>query len=108
MEQQTWWAQTLVSMGGGWSPDVYGLRSVQAHNEDEALATLAREAGTPESPEPAVLPQIERDARARGEDEEAIVEQLKSAVQTALSNEPKGLIVLNIGTDFAKISGIGI
>ena len=30
MEQQTWWAQTLVGLGGGWSPDVYGLHSVQA------------------------------------------------------------------------------
>lgn len=106
MKQQTWWAQTLVTMGGVWSPDVYGLHNVQAHTEEEAVETLARETGAPQNPSPAVLPRIERQARARGDDDDAIVEQLKTAVRTGMSNKPKALIVVSIGTDFAKISGL--
>ena len=49
MEQQTWWAQTLVATGGGWSPDVYGLHSVQAQTEEEAVETLARKQERPKT-----------------------------------------------------------
>ena len=93
-------------MGGVWSPDIYGLHNVQAQTEEEAVETLGRKTGGPKNPSPAVLPRIERHARARGDDDDAIVEQLKTAVHTALSNEPKALVVVNIGTDFAKISGL--
>ena len=105
MQEQTWWAQTLVGLGGGWSPDVYGL-SVEAATEDEAVRALARETGAPEDPPPAVLPHIERDARARGEDDDAIVEALKKAVTTGLTSDPKGLIIVSFGTDFARVSGL--
>ena len=66
--------------------------SPEATTEDEALGALARETGAPEDPPPAVLPHIERDARARGEDDDAIVEALKKAVTTGLTSDPKGLI----------------
>ena len=89
MEERTWWAQTLVALGGGWSPDVYGLHSVQATTEEEAVGAFARETGAPEDPPPAVLPHIERDARARGEDDDAIVEALKKGSDNRTDERPE-------------------
>ena len=105
--KKRWWAQTLVGLGGAWSPDVLGVHSVEADGEEEAVAEIARTVEAPEEPAPVVLPRLEREGKARGESDEAVVERMREAIRTALEAEPRGLVITHIGTDFATATGLG-
>ena len=105
--KEQWWAQTLVGLGGGFSPDVLGIHAVQASTEDDAVAQIAKIVEAPETPAPVVLPRIEREGKAKGESDEALIETMREAVKTALEAEPRGLVITHIGTDFGQVSGLG-
>ena len=101
---ETWWIQTLINAGSLCSPAIMGLHNVDAPSEASAVAQLAEKLGAPAPP--AVLPQIEREARARGDSDACILETMKTALRTALGATPKGLVITHIGTDFGEVTGL--
>lgn len=104
-ESETWWIQTLVSLGSPCSPRVMGLHSVEATGEDDAVHRLSARLEAPTTPAPAVLPKIQREAQARGAEDDDTIKILSTTVIEALDSEPKGLVITAISTDFAAVSG---
>ena len=102
---QTWWIQTLTSLGSVASPSVVARHSVEAPSATAAVERLRRTLDASQKPAPIVLPDIVE--RSNESEESGTVKSLKNAVRQVFEAKPCGLVITDIGTDFANVSGLG-